>query len=696
MMVITATYHYGKGSPSSLLLIRNELKVVMKRNILSSLFLILLVLVGCMAPVDPPPVTPTAVSKPVTGSTNAPPRPATAGVETTPEPPAQIDEIALLDAARRLPRDQVELARQLGNCRPAPTECPNVARTEPLDVQVGERRTFFVTDFGTDTQYEITAELRYVGPVVLMYVETGVPYNQAALERAARTFETEIYPRTREIFGSEIQPGVDADNRITILNAVERSRQVLGYYSSSDSLPRQVNRYSNEREMFFMNIELMPFESDTYLDVLAHEFQHMIHQNEQPGSALWLNEGMSQLSEDLNGFQSEGFIPLYLRNTDIQLTGWGFAPGQSGGHYGAAHLFMRYIYAQYAGKEQLRPLIQADAGNNLEAFVELAAQMRPDIVHFRQIVADWAVANLIDNPRVGDGRYTYDTGAELSNLLPRKVRPTPIGNRYRDDIVQFGIDYLALPSNTRTVTFRGDQTVRIAGQMPRGRYAWWSNRSDDSIATLTQAFDLRNVSSATLIFDTWFEIEDDYDYAFVTVSTDNGQTWETLPGKWTTDYDPQGVNYGHGLTGVSGRPDADLEDGLRGMWVTEQMDLTPFAGQEILLRFWSVNDQGVHAPGMLIDNIAIPEIGFRDDVESGTGDWDAVGFVRIDGDLPQLWELRLVRTASDGRITVEALVPDATGAATATLNPNERGVLIVIAATPHSSERSQYEVICAE
>ncbi len=668
----------------------------MKRNILSSLLLILLALVGCMAPDDPAPVTPTAVSKPVVGSTNAPPRPATVVAESTPEPSSQIDEIALLDAARRLPRDQIELARQLGSCRPAPDECPNVARTEPLEVQVGERRPFFVTDFGTNTQYEITAELRYAGPVVLMYVEVGVPYNQAALERAARTFETEIYPRTREIFGSEIQPGVDGDNRITILNAVERSKQILGYYSSSDSLPRQVNRYSNEREMFFMNIDLMPFDSDTYLDVLAHEFQHMIHQNEQPGSALWLNEGMSQLSEDLNGFQSEGFIPLYLRNTDIQLTGWGFAPGQSGVHYGAAHLFMRYIYAQYAGKEQLRPLIRADAGNNLEAFVELAAKVRPDIGHFRQIVADWAVANLIDDPRVGDGRYTYNTGTELSNLLPRKVRPTPIGNLYRDDIVQFGIDYLALPRNTRTVTFRGDQTVRIAGQMPRGRYAWWSNRSDDTIATLTRAVDLRNVSSATLIFDTWFEIEDDYDYAFVTVSTDGGQTWETLPGKWTTDYDPQGVNYGHGLTGVSGRPNANLEDGLRGLWVTEQMDLTPFAGQEILLRFWSINDQGVHAPGILIDNIAIPEIGFRDDVESGTGDWEAAGFVRIDGNLPQLWELRLVRTAADGRITVEALVPDADGTATATLDPNEQGVLIVIAATPHSSERSQYEVSCAE
>lgn len=75
----------------------------------------------------------------------------------------------------------------------------------------------------------------------------------------------------------------------------------------------------------------------------------------------------------------------------------------------------------------------------------------------------------------------------------------------------------------------------------------------------------------------------------------------------------------------------------------------------------------------MIDNIAIPEIGFRDDVESGTGDWEAAGFVRIDGDLPQQWELRLVRTATNGQITVEALEVNADGVATATLNNGERG-----------------------
>ena len=120
-----------------------------------------------------------------TGSTDAPPAPPTPVATVIPEPIGSVDEIALIDAAARLPRDQVEQARQLGACRSAPDACPYIARSEPLDVQVGERRTFFVTDFSDDTQYEITAELRYVGPIVLMYVETGVPYDQRALERAA-------------------------------------------------------------------------------------------------------------------------------------------------------------------------------------------------------------------------------------------------------------------------------------------------------------------------------------------------------------------------------------------------------------------------------------------------------------------------------------------------------------------------------
>ncbi len=630
---------------------------------------------------------------PIGGATSVPAS-STAAPTAAPARPVALDaEIAAIDASPRRGRDQLELARALGACRETPDDCPVVAHEQPLEVAVGDVRPFYVTDFDTNTQFEIEAELRYIGPSVLMYVEQGLEYDQADLEQAARAFEEEIYPRTREIFGSELQPGVDGDLRVTILNANDPSGQILGYYSSQDSLTRQVNRYSNEREMFFMNISLMPFDDPTYLDVLAHEFQHMIHQNEQPGSATWFNEGASQLSEDLNGFFSTGFTWLYLFDPDVQLTAWGNGPDTSGAHYGAAHLFMRYIYAQYAGEAQLQPLVRSNAGHNLQSFVELAAQTRPEIVNFSQIVADWAVANLIDDPDVADGRYTYATGHELPDLLPERVTPQVLdaGERYRSEVAQYGVDYLALPAGSE-IRFEGATSAVLGAEMPQGRFAWWGGRSDDSLATLTRAVDLRGLDRATLEFETWYEIENDYDYAFVTVSTDGGRTWESLPGQLTTTYDPQGVNYGHGITGISGQGDAQLDEGLRGRWVEERIDLSPYAGQEILLRFWQINDQGFNAPGIMLDNLRIPELGFSDDVESDTNGWEAEGFVRVDGDLPQFWELRLIRTAENGQITVETLAVDSEGKTTARLAPDEEGVLVVIAATPHTTERAPYGV----
>lgn len=637
------------------------------------------------APAIPTPATVDPSPIPIGGNA---PRPTLAPpVSATPPPPD--DPLAALDAARRPPRDPVALARALGACRAAPQDCPTVSRATPLEVQVGEVRSFYVTDLSSNEQFEVQAELRYAGPVALMYVEQGLPYDQGDLEAAARTFEQEIYPRTREIFGSEVQPGVDGDRRITILNASDPSGQVLGYFSAQDLLPRQVNRFSNEREMFFMNLQLLSFADTDYLDVLAHEFQHMIHQNEQPGSPTWFNEGASQLAEDLNGYFGDGFTPFYLFEPDVQLTAWSSALGQSGAHYGAAHLFLRYVYAQYAGEDQLLPLIRADAGNDPRAFVALAARRRPDIASFSALVADWAVANLIDDPAVGDGRYTYATGHELPQLLPFTAQPVLArGPLQNDTVAQFGVDYYALPDGAREVRFRGATSVGIAGEPARG-VSWWSGRSDDSYATLTRAFDLSGIERATLRFATWYEIENDYDYAFVSVSTDGGRSWETLPGSLTTMNDPQGMNYGHGITGVSGAPGAKLEDGARGVWVEETIDLTPYAGRPVLLRFWQINDQGFNAPGMLIDDIRIPELGYADDVESGDGGWQAEGFVRTDGVLPQYWELRLVRTAN-GRTTVETLPVDASGAARASLAPGERGVLAILAATPHTTERATY------
>ena len=64
-----------------------------------------------------------------------------------------------------------------------------------------------------------------------------------------------------------------------------------------------------------------------------------------------------------------------------------------------------------------------------------------------------------------------------------------------------------------------------------------------------------------------YDIELDWDYAYVVVSTDNGATWTPVPTNLSTDTDPNGQNFGHGITGSTG-----------GDWVDLTADLTGFSG----------------------------------------------------------------------------------------------------------------------
>ena len=92
------------------------------------------------------------------------------------------------------------------------------------------------------------------------------------------------------------------------------------------------------------------------------------------------------------------------------------------------------------------------------------------------------------------------------------------------------------------------------------------------------------------------------------------------------------------------------------------MDLTPFAGKEILLRFEMVTDDAVNKPGLLIDNLSIPEINWQDDGESGEDGWTSEGWILTDNTVAQGWLVQLLEVGS-GTVVVEPLVvgPDGKG-----------------------------------
>lgn len=544
----------------------------------------------------------------------------------------------------------------------------------------GDERTFRVYDNPAEPPHVVTATLAYAGPAAHMYVDRNVQVDQAALGVAARTFEASILPESRAFFGDEASP----EEVVVVLHTTLASAG--GYFSPMDALSRALSLNDNPRKLLVIGVDSYPPGTDGYLSILAHEFQHMIHAHQQPGSPAWFNEGLATLAQDLVGLPDSELALIHLAEPGVSLTGWSQDAAQTGAHYGAAHLFLRYYLEHYGEQCEVRCLLREDAGNQLDVFARFASERRPGISTFSDLVADWAVANVVNDPQVGDGRYAYQGLPGYASVV------SPGHGRSERNLAQFGVDYLGVLEGPLTIEFDGQDVVSLTGAQPAaGEWMWWSNRGDGKLATLTRAFDLSSVSQATLRFSAWYEIERNFDYGYVTVSTDGGQTWQPLPGSTTTPDDPQGQNLGHGLTGVSGRRQAEVAQG-RALWVEEEMDLTPYAGEQILLRFWLINDPEFNASGLLLDRICVPQIGYCDGAEDETGGWQTQGFVRTTGGIPQGWEMRLAVLTDAGVTTVRDVAPDADNRATVRLRAGEKGVLVVLATAGQTQEPGRYRV----
>ncbi len=550
------------------------------------------------------------------------------------------ETLALLEATIVPQRDLVDLARRLKGVQdipPPPTEAP------PL--QVGDVVRFWAENLSEDYAFQLEAELVYATPHVYMFVELGQSVDVRALERSAQRFEARILPKIHEVFGREWYPGIDGDPHLYILHATRLGDWVAAYYDSASEYPQAVSEHSNQREMFFVNLDTIGHTIGTsyYESVLAHEFQHMVHWAVDLNEDSWLNEGLSELATLLTGYGPSNFVVDFLQAPDIQLNTWPEDDEARSPHYGASFLFLAYLYERY-GEEATRTLVQEPSNGmvSVQKTLEAIGAVDPTSgapTSAEDLFADWLVANLLMDSSVGDGRYGY-TLEGVAGLpraaLTHTLRP---GETLQAAAPQWGAHYIHIaggpePQRLR-ITFQGQPTVSIVpARAHSGRFMMWSNRADESDTRLTRALDLRGVRSATLNYWLWYHIEALWDYGYVMVSTDGGATWQPLATTRTTEEDPHGNAYGAGYTGSS--------EG----WVLESVDLTPYVGQEVLVRFEYITDAAVTQPGMLIDDVSVPEIGYVEDFEAGAEGWVSEGWLRMDNVLPQRFNVQLVQTAN--------------------------------------------------
>ena len=137
-----------------------------------------------------------------------------------------------------------------------------------------------------------------------------------------------------------------------------------------------------------------------------------------------------------------------------------------------------------------------------------------------------------------------------------------------------------------------------------------SKDATQSYFNLAPAINLTGRTNPRAEFAVKFATEPGYDYARIQISTNAGSTWTNLSGRYTKTLG--------GLPSYAGIK----------YWVFEQINLTPYIGQNIKLRFYYYTDSGTPGDGIYIDDFRI--VDYKDYIN---------GIVSIGGEIPSKYNL---------------------------------------------------------
>lgn len=382
-----------------------------------------------------------------------------------------------------------------------------------------------------------------------------------------------------------------------------------------------------------------------YEGTFAHEYQHLLEYYEDADETSWVNEGLSMYAEALAGYV-DPTIPVTETGFETALQcflGWGAmqtpanpTPRPGGPEnsltfwgdqgqddeilcdYGAAESFMHFLAGRYGG--EFISGLHDDDENGL-ASVRSLLRGKASVRDRREIVHDWASAVALDTYidhgwRFSGGPYgryripSLDTGVDWSN---EDAYSTPGAPPNGSDYVRLrgGSGNFLTAGQIRSISFDGGETL------PTSPVEWAvdpspPDRSGDPALYSGSGpnFDRAIVFEAkvpendpTLTFATRFDTEPLWDFGYVQVSTDGGETYRSLANDLTTsDHDPGAIQLVvdnlPGFTGASG-------GGETAAWLETSFDLSGYKGKTILIAFRYITDPGVDLPGWWIDDVRI-------------------------------------------------------------------------------------------
>ena len=442
-------------------------------------------------------------------------------------------------------------------------------------------------------------------------------------------FEYTIYGNTTEYFGNEdfhngtyqsvtsLGEHYDEHGRSVILVSNVRDE---AYYDAS--YPYYIaGFYSSSFESFFdrniITIDSHDWENrvgddvkrpNLYEAIIAHEYQHLIHDDWNPDDDLFMNEGCSMYAEPLCGYPlSWGDIDSFLFTPDNSLTDWG-DQGDINilADYGSSFMWAMYLGDNY-GPEFLSYFVKA----GVPGINGINAALFQFGVTFEDVFHDWRIANLIDS-----GAYKYST-MNLIDTDPVRIYNLDATSNFPFKGVDFGetvtildyatgvsmlgdysTDYIRLDGlNNYTMSFNGNDNAIIPAWENDGKTLYSTSAGPEM--DLHIRCNLTLAANSILSFDTMYEIEKNWDYGFVQISDDDGATWTSLENEYTTS-DPADGAYPAIIDNLPG-----LTGSLK--WENMEFDLTNYT-DNVILQFRYMTDWASEEAGWWIENVKVNEI----------------------------------------------------------------------------------------
>ncbi len=314
---------------------------------------------------------------------------------------------------------------------------------------LGQSHIFFVDQsFDGQSRPQITASLKVLTNNGYFYVDDSwynnlTPQQKAVadsdLQRLANEFDNNIYPGLTTVYGSEWKPGIDNDDKITILlHGLKKG--AAGYFRTQDESPLIQAADSNEREIIFLNANGLS--SNAIKSYLAHEFSHLITYNQKDRlrgteEDVWLNEARADYAPTILGYNDiyqgsylEQRVKGFINNSRDPIMEW----LNTEGDYGALDIFTHYLVEKY-GLAILADSLKANqiGAESLNSFLKKAGFNKT----FSQIFSDWTIAVYLNDCSLGaDYCFTRPALATLkvapSLILAPSASLTKVGLVYQE------------------------------------------------------------------------------------------------------------------------------------------------------------------------------------------------------------------------------------------------------------------------